>query len=97
MPEWIKAEGRIRRHRRIRKSIRGTGERPRLSVHRSINHLYAQVIDDTLGKALIQVSTMSPDIKGSLKKDGGNVKGAALLGAVVAEKCKSAGIYTTAG
>ncbi len=92
MKKWIKIEGRLRRHRRIRKAIQGTKDRPRLAVRRSINHLYAQVIDDALGKTLVQISTLSADLKDSIKKSGGNVKGATLLGAAIAEKCKKAGI-----
>lgn len=92
MANWIKQEGRTRRHQRIRKSIIGTKERPRLSVRRSINHLYAQVVDDTADKTLVQISTLSPDLKTKLTKDAGNVKGASLLGAAIAEKCKKEGI-----
>lgn len=92
MNKWLKIEGRDKRHKRIRKKIVGTKDRPRLSVRRSINHLYAQVIDDTAGKTLVQVSTLSADLKGSLKKSAGNVKGAVLLGAAIADKCKKEGI-----
>jgi len=92
MKKWIKMEGREKRHRRIRKNIVGTKERPRLSVRRSINHLYAQIIDDTAGKTLLQLSTLSPDLKTTLKMGAGNVKGAALLGAALAERCKKEGI-----
>ena len=92
MARWIKAEGRTRRHKRIRKTIVGTKERPRLSVRRSINHLYAQVIDDTAGKTLIHLSTLSPNLKNKEKKDSGNVKGAILLGQALAEKCKKEGV-----
>lgn len=92
MANWIKAEGRTRRHQRIRKSIIGTKERPRLSVRRSINHLYAQIVDDTAGKTLIHLSTLSPDLKPKLAKAAGNVKGAGLLGAAIAERCKKEGI-----
>lgn len=92
MKKWIEIEGREKRHRRIRRKILGTRERPRLSVRRSINHLYAQVIDDTVGKTLVQVSTLSPDVKGKLPKGAGNVKGAVLLGTTLAEKCKKEGI-----
>ena len=92
MAKWIKQEGRQRRHTRIRKRIVGTSERPRLSVRRSINNLCVQVIDDTAGKTLVQISTLSPDLKESLKKGGGNVKGAVVLGTAIAEKCKKEGI-----
>lgn len=90
--KWIKIEGREKRHRRIRKKIIGTKERPRLSIRRSINHLYAQIIDDTAAKTLISLSTLSPDLRSKLAKSAGNVKGASLLGAVFAEKCKKEGI-----
>lgn len=90
--KWIKIEGREKRHRRIRKKIIGTKERPRLSIRRSINHLYAQIIDDTAAKTLISLSTLSPDLRSKLAKAAGNVKGASLFGAVFAEKCKKEGI-----
>ena len=63
-----------------------------MSVRRSINHLYAQIVDDTVGKTLLQLSTLSPDLKDSLKKGAGNVKGATVLGTAIAEKCKKEGI-----
>lgn len=92
MKKWIKIEGRIKRHRRIRRKIIGTKERPRLSVRRSINHLYAQVIDDMAGKTIVQMSTLSPEMKDKMPKSAGNVKGAVLLGTVLAEKCKKEGV-----
>ena len=92
MKKWLKIEGREKRHKRIRKKIIGTKERPRLSIRRSINHLYAQIIDDTAAKTLISLSTLSPDLRGKLAKSAGNVKGASLLGAVLAEKCKKESI-----
>lgn len=92
MKRWIEIEGREKRHRRIRRKIVGTKERPRLSVRRSINHLYAQIVDDTAGKTLLQLSTLSTDLKEKLSKGAGNVKGAVLLGTALAEKCKKEGI-----
>lgn len=92
MKRWIEIKGREKRHRRIRRKIVGTTERPRLSVRRSINHLYAQIVDDTAGKTLIQLSTLSADLKDKVSKGSGNVKGASLLGTVLAEKCKKEGI-----
>lgn len=92
MEKWLKIEGREKRHKRIRKKIIGTKERPRLSIRRSINHLYAQIIDDTAAKTLISLSTLSPDLRSKLAKAAGNVKGASLLGAVLAEKCKKEGV-----
>ena len=90
--KWIKSSGRTKRHRRIRKKIIGTIERPRLSIRRSISHLYAQVIDDTKGKTLVSFSTLSVDLKDKIKKDAGNVKGAVILGSAVAQMCKKEGI-----
>jgi large subunit ribosomal protein L18 len=93
MKKWIELEGREKRHKRIRRKITGTKERPRLSVRRSINHIYAQVIDDTAGKTLLQLSTLSKGLKDKLSVGlAGNVKGAVLLGAALAEKCKKEGI-----
>lgn len=92
MKKFLKIEGREKRHRRIRKSIMGTKDRPRLSVRRSINHLYAQIVDDTAGRTLLQLSTLSPDLKDKLSKGAGNVKGAIVLGVAIAERCKKEGI-----
>ena len=92
MDKWIEVKGREKRHKRIRRKIIGSKERPRLSVRRSINHLYVQIVDDNQGKTLVQVSTLSPDLKDKLSKGAGNVKGAAVLGAALAEKCKKEGI-----
>jgi large subunit ribosomal protein L18 len=74
-----------RRHRiqlRQRKRITGTSERPRLSVFRSVAHIYAQVIDDLSGKTLVSASSMDPALKGSLAAGvrGGNIKGAEAVG-----------------
>ncbi len=92
MKKWIKIEGRQRRRKIIRKKIIGTQERPRLSVYRSLNHFYAQVINDVEGKTLVALSTLSPDVKESVKKDAGNVKGAVCLGTALAEACKKQGV-----
>jgi large subunit ribosomal protein L18 len=83
--------GRMRRHGRIRKKMFGTEERPRLIVHRSLNNLYVQVIDDTKGHTLYSFSTQSKDFtKGNQK--GGNVKAAEKLGQVFADQLKQKGI-----
>jgi len=76
----------------MRQKVAGTAERPRLNVYRSLNHLYVQVIDDANGKTLVSLSTASPDLKDKTKKDGGNVKGAGILGGAVADLCKKKGI-----
>lgn len=81
--------GRLRRHRRVRKSVQGTPERPRLSVFRSSRHMAAQLIDDTAGVTLVSASTLEPDLRAA---NGGNVAAAAGVGTVVAERALTAGI-----
>ena len=92
MKRWIKISGRQRRHKIIRQKVIGTTERPRLSIRRSMNHMYAQVIDDIAGKTLLAVSTLSPEVRERAQTDAGNVKGAALLGSALAEACKKSGV-----
>lgn len=79
---------RIKRHQRVRKNISGTAERPRLNVYRSLNHIYAQVIDDTKGITLVSASSMDKDFKGY----GGNIEGAKAVGNAVAKKALEKGI-----
>ena len=86
-----------RRHRiqlRQRKRIMGTPERPRLSVFRSVSHIYAQVIDDLSGKTLVSASSVDPALKGAFSKGvaGGNVKGAEAIGKAIAERSIDKGI-----
>ena len=83
-----KREARIRRHRRVRKKVRGTAERPRLAVYRSNKHISAQVIDDRTGRTLAAATTLEAD----LKCTGGNVEGATKVGTLLAERAKAAGI-----
>lgn len=84
-------EIRVIRHERVRKKISGTSEMPRLCVYRSLNNMYAQVIDDVAQKTLASASTLDPQIKGQL--DELDKKGAAkLVGKVVAERALQAGI-----
>ena len=82
-------EGRIRRHRRVRKKIHGTAARPRLAVFRSNKHLVAQLIDDDAGHTLASASTAEADRRGS---SGATVEAAAAVGTLVAERAKAAGI-----
>jgi large subunit ribosomal protein L18 len=82
---------RIRRQRRVRNRMSGTLERPRLAVFRSSKHIYAQMINDQSGTTLVSASTMDPDVKAQVKY-GGNKSAAALVGRVVAERAKKAGI-----
>ena len=79
---------------RLRKRIAGTTERPRLSVFRSVSHIYAQVIDDLSGKTLVAASSLEPSLKATFAKDvrGGNVKGAAAVGQAIATRSIEKGI-----
>jgi large subunit ribosomal protein L18 len=82
-------EARIRRHRRVRKKLHGTAQRPRLAVHRSNKHLTVQVIDDDAGRTLAAASTT----EAALRADGGHsVAAATKLGTLIAERAKAAGI-----
>ena len=88
-----KTEIRRSKHRRIRNRITGTAERPRLAVFRSNNHMYAQIIDDTVGNTLVSASTLQKDVKAELTKTN-NVEAAAHLGTVIAKKALEKGITT---
>jgi large subunit ribosomal protein L18 len=82
--------GRIIRHRRVRKKIHGTATRPRLAVYRSNKHLTLQLIDDEAGRTIVSASTNEPSIRG--EGTGGTVAAATKLGQLVAERAKAAGI-----
>lgn len=84
-------EPRAKRHRRIRRTVVGHPERPRLCVFRSHKHLYAQLVDDTAGKTLLSVSTLDERLGKELKSRG-NVQAAERLGQLVAEAAKAKGI-----
>jgi large subunit ribosomal protein L18 len=93
MSRWKnKEERRRRRHYRIRNKITGTSERPRLVVFRSLNHIYAQIVDDSAGRTLVSASTALPDLKDKLAGAKGKTEQSKLVGAALAEKAKSAGI-----
>ncbi|KKM12657.1 50S ribosomal protein L18 [Clostridiales bacterium PH28_bin88] len=79
------------KHKRVRNKISGTAERPRLSVFRSLNHIYAQVINDDNGTTLVAASTLDPALKGQVSA-GGNVEAAKMVGRLVAEKALAKGI-----
>jgi large subunit ribosomal protein L18 len=80
-----------RRHRRVRKKVFGTPERPRLCVYRSVKHIYAQVVDDVAGRSLLAVSTLSEPLKGKLGSTS-NRDAATQVGTLLAEQAKKAGI-----
>jgi len=86
-----KLQKRTRRHLHIRRKVIGTTERPRLSVYRSLKHIYCQIIDDIEGKTLVSASTQSPDIRSKIGY-GGNVKAAEIVGEKIAEDAKLKGI-----
>ena len=79
------------KHRKMRNRFSGTPERPRLAVFRSNNHMYAQIIDDTVGKTLAAASTLEKDVKAELEKTN-NVDAAAYLGTVIAKRALEKGI-----
>ena len=84
---------RVKKHLRVRNRFSGTAERPRLAVFRSNNHMYAQIIDDTVGKTLVSASTLDKDVKAECEKTN-NVEAAAVVGKVVAKKALEKGITT---
>ena len=86
-----KSRADIRRavHSRIRKKVSGTAERPRLAIFRSVNHIYAQVIDDENGKTVASAATTEKSLKG---KSGGNIEAATKVGKAIAERALAAGI-----
>ena len=81
------------KHRKLRNRFSGTAERPRLAVFRSNNHMYAQIIDDTVGNTLVSASTLQKEVKAELEKTN-NVAAAAYHGKVIAEKALDKGIKT---
>ncbi len=86
-----KITGRERRHKKIRKKIFGTADRPRMVIHRSPKNLHVQLVDDMAHKTLISVSTSNPDVKAHIAY-GGNVKAASSLGSLLAKKLRDKGI-----
>ena len=82
---------RIKKHMKIRNRFSGTAERPRLAVFRSNNHMYAQIIDDTVGNTLVAASTVEKEVKAQLEKTN-NVDAAAYLGTVIAKRAIEKGI-----
>lgn len=88
-----RSEIRVKKHMKIRNRFSGTAERPRLAVFRSNNHMYAQIIDDTVGNTLVAASTLEKEVKAKLEKTN-NVDAAAYLGEVIAKRALDKGIDT---
>ena len=86
-----RSEVRVNKHKKIRNRFSGTAERPRLAVFRSNNHMYAQIIDDTVGKTLVSASTVQKDVKAELEKTN-NVDAAAYVGTLIAKRAIEKGI-----
>ena len=84
-------EIRVNKHKKLRNRFSGTAERPRLAVFRSNNHMYAQIIDDTVGNTLVSASTVQKEVKAELEKTN-NVDAAAYLGTVIAKRAIEKGI-----
>ena len=91
MSTKLKAKRRLRRKRHIRHNVQGTASRPRMSVFRSVGHIYVQLIDDEAGRTLCQANTLDKDIRGDLKS-GGNCDGAKIVGKAIAERATAAGV-----
>jgi large subunit ribosomal protein L18 len=87
-------ESRLSRHQRVRKTVTGTSERPRLAVFRSNLHIYAQVIDDTKGHTLAAAGTVEPELKGRVEGKGSNVDAAKAVGQAVAERAREKGVQS---
>ena len=89
-----KNDRRVRIKLRLRKRIAGTKERPRLTVFRSVSHIYAQVVDDMSGQTLVAASSVEPSVKAAFAKDvrGGNARGAEAIGKAIAERAMAKGI-----
>lgn len=88
----IREHGRLIRKKRVRKRVRGTDGRPRLSIYRSSKHLYAQVISDASGKTLVSASTLSGELDARLQQKTATVNAAKEIGTLIARKCKEQGI-----
>ena len=91
MAKFSRQAARKRRHKRVRKKVHGTPERPRLNVYRSLLHIYAQVIDDEAGETLVAASTIDKDLRGQMAGKT-KVEQARLVGQTVAERARARGI-----
>lgn len=94
MAQLTRQERRERRHKRVRKRVFGTPERPRLNVFRSVKHIYAQIIDDTQGHTLVSASSLDKEIKALRdgKNHGGDIEAARLVGELIGRRALEKGI-----
>lgn len=93
MAKFNRAEARLRRHARVRKKVHGTAARPRLNVYRSLDHIYAQVIDDESGVTLVSASTVDTELRADLANLA-KTEQAKAVGKAIAERAKAAGVET---
>ncbi len=91
-----RTERRLRRKKRVRKKVKGNPEKPRLCVFRSTQHIYAQIIDDSVGSTLAEASSLSNDLRAKIGKDGRNKKGAAAVGSAIGKLALSKGVKKVA-
>lgn len=87
-----RAEARLKRKKRVRTKVRGTPQRPRLSVFRTAKHIYAQIIDDIAAQTLVDASSVSKELRPMIQGKGGNRTGAALVGEFIAKRASGKGI-----
>jgi large subunit ribosomal protein L18 len=93
MARWnTKEKQRERRHLRLRKRVEGTTDRPRLAVYRSLTQIYASIVDDTTGKTLAAVSSLTKDLKPKVKSAKSKIERSKLVGMAIAERAKAAGV-----
>lgn len=92
MVSMSSADSREKRKKRVRKKVRGTPENPRLSVFRSSKNIYAQIIDDSASKTLVDASSLSKGISDEIRKKGGSKEGAVMIGKMIAERAIEKGI-----
>ncbi|HEV8480983.1 MAG TPA: 50S ribosomal protein L18 [Candidatus Eisenbacteria bacterium] len=93
MARWgTKEKKRERRHLRLRRKMEGTTERPRLTIYRSLTQIYAQIVDDTTGKTLVAVSSLTKDLKPRVVQAKSKIERSKLVGLAIAERAKAAGV-----
>jgi len=92
MKSFNKNEAREKRKKRMRRKVRGSSDRPRLTVFKSDKHIYAQIIDDSSAKTLVNASSLGKEIKSEFVKKGRNKEGASILGKIIAKKALEQGI-----